>query len=37
MNDKLETVKKRIKKDKELLLEQLKKTPISAACLRKDW
>ena len=28
MNDKLETVKKRIKKDKELLLEQLKKTPI---------
>jgi hypothetical protein len=28
MNGKLETVKKRIKKDKELLLEQLKKTPI---------
>lgn len=28
MNEKLETVKKRIKKDKEILLEQLKKTPI---------
>lgn len=28
MNDKLETVKNRMKKDKELLLEQLRKTPI---------
>jgi hypothetical protein len=28
MNDKIETVKKRIKKEKELILEQLKKIPI---------